>query len=86
MWHCILLISLSLYIYVCVFSSIAWAGYTLLLYDYILTLRDEATYIWPTRWSIVKSIYMFNRYGNLLGLAILCAHINGFLYLNTKSV
>lgn len=68
-----------------VVRSIAWAGYTLLLYDYILTLRDEATYIWPTRWSIVKSIYMFNRYGNLLGLAILCAHINGFLYLNTKS-
>lgn len=31
----------------------------------------QIKYIWPTRWSTVKVIYLLNRYGNLafLGLA-----------------
>lgn len=34
-------------------------------------LLAQIKYIWPTRWSTVKVIYLLNRYGNLafLGLA-----------------
>lgn len=36
-----------------------------------LNLLAQVKYIWPTRWSTVKVIYLLNRYGNLafLGLA-----------------
>ncbi|KAI0355316.1 hypothetical protein OH77DRAFT_1479766 [Trametes cingulata] len=46
------------------------AGYTILLYECILTFPDEVQYIWPTRWSMVKIIYMFNRYGNITFVAL----------------
>lgn len=31
------------------------AGYSLLLYDYFLTLAEEAKYIWNAPWTPVKS-------------------------------
>ncbi|KAL1944119.1 hypothetical protein VTO73DRAFT_3304 [Trametes versicolor] len=54
-----------------VVRALALAGYVILLYDCVLTFPDEIKYIWPTRWSTVKVIYLLNRYGNLafLGLA-----------------
>ncbi|EIW61378.1 uncharacterized protein TRAVEDRAFT_44194 [Trametes versicolor FP-101664 SS1] len=58
-----------------VVRALALAGYVILLYDCVLTFPDELLaqikYIWPTRWSTVKVIYLLNRYGNLafLGLA-----------------
>ncbi|KAG8742328.1 hypothetical protein FRC12_015394 [Ceratobasidium sp. 428] len=38
------------------------AGYVLLLYDYLLTLPDEVRLIWPTSWSLVKVLFLINRY------------------------
>ncbi|KAI0635025.1 hypothetical protein C8Q77DRAFT_669838 [Trametes polyzona] len=35
---------------------------TLLLLEVLSTLDDEITFIWPSRWSIMKIIFMFNRY------------------------
>ncbi|KAG8740863.1 hypothetical protein FRC10_003818 [Ceratobasidium sp. 414] len=37
-------------------------GYVVLLYDYFLTLPDEVRLIWPTSWSLVKILFLINRY------------------------
>ncbi|KAI0832806.1 hypothetical protein BC628DRAFT_1415050 [Trametes gibbosa] len=54
-----------------VVRSVSLAGYVILFYECLVTFPDEVRYIWPTRWSLVKIIYLLNRYGNviLLGLA-----------------
>ena len=46
----------------------------------------QVKYIWPTRWSAVKMIYVANRYGNLAILAIANAQILGIWYEYTPSV
>ncbi|EIM88292.1 uncharacterized protein STEHIDRAFT_120484 [Stereum hirsutum FP-91666 SS1] len=56
------------------------SGYGLLVFDYLLTLSDEVAYIWPSRWSPVKIIYLANRYGNLSMLGLMTWHIAGDLY------
>ncbi|KAG1842274.1 hypothetical protein DFJ58DRAFT_855428 [Suillus subalutaceus] len=47
-----------------IFSTI---GHTLLVYDYCLTLEDEVYYIWNSPWTVVKVMFLINRYGNLIG-------------------
>lgn len=42
-------------------------GHTLLVYDYFLTLKNEAEYIWNCPWTVVKVMFLINRYGNLIG-------------------
>ncbi|KAG2364833.1 hypothetical protein BDR07DRAFT_749369 [Suillus spraguei] len=42
-------------------------GHTLLVYDYLLTLKDEVYYIWNRPWTVVKVLFLINRYGNLIG-------------------
>ncbi|KAG2746750.1 hypothetical protein P692DRAFT_2036880 [Suillus brevipes Sb2] len=42
-------------------------GHTLLVYDYFLTLKDEVEYIWNRPWTVVKVMFLINRYGNLIG-------------------
>lgn len=62
------------------------SGYGLLVFDYLLTLSDEIAYIWPSRWSLVKIIYLANRYGNLSMLGLMTWHIAGDLYSEAPSV
>ncbi|KAF9518663.1 hypothetical protein BS47DRAFT_1482520 [Hydnum rufescens UP504] len=38
------------------------AGLVILIYDYFLTLSDEIRYIWPSKWSWVKIVFLMNRY------------------------
>ncbi|KAH7915042.1 hypothetical protein BJ138DRAFT_1109990 [Hygrophoropsis aurantiaca] len=42
-----------------------------LFYDYFLTLDDEIQYIWNTSWGVVKIVFLLNRYGNILGNALI---------------
>ena len=37
---------------------ISVAGTTIWVYDYALTVSDEYAIIWPTKWSLVKVLYM----------------------------
>ncbi|KAL7282681.1 hypothetical protein ACG7TL_004155 [Trametes sanguinea] len=53
------------------------AGYAILVYECLATFPDEVQYIWPTRWSTVKIIYILNRYGNLLQIALANAQLTG---------
>ncbi|KAI6044381.1 hypothetical protein EDC04DRAFT_362551 [Pisolithus marmoratus] len=55
------------------------AGYTLLVYDYLLTLSDEVEYIWKAPWTPVKSVYLANRYIVLLGQTFVCIQATGFV-------
>ncbi|KAF8840387.1 hypothetical protein BDN67DRAFT_951686 [Paxillus ammoniavirescens] len=48
-------------------KSVGLAGYSCLVYDYILTLDEEVRFIWKAPWSITKVTFLVNRYGNLLG-------------------
>ncbi|KAG2116169.1 hypothetical protein DEU56DRAFT_173519 [Suillus clintonianus] len=51
-----------------IFSAV---GHTLLVYDYFLTLKDETRYIWNSPWTVVKALFLINRYGNLLGQTVI---------------
>ncbi|OJA10983.1 hypothetical protein AZE42_09310 [Rhizopogon vesiculosus] len=64
------------------FSS---AGFTLLVYDYVLTLRDEVTYIWNAPWTVVKVMFFINRYGNLAGQTFISLEESGLLTDNSQS-
>lgn len=48
-------------------KSFSTVGHTLLVYDYFLTFRDEFVYIWDAPWTVVKVLFLLNRYGNLIG-------------------
>ncbi|KAI0758085.1 hypothetical protein C8Q74DRAFT_1390378 [Fomes fomentarius] len=51
--------------------ALSLAGYVILLYEFLAAVPDEVRhYIWPTRWSTVKTIYLANRYGNIVFLAL----------------
>jgi len=41
------------------------ASLAFLLYDYVLTLDSEMTFVWNMRWSSGKAIFFFNRYFGL---------------------
>ncbi|KAG9313156.1 hypothetical protein JVU11DRAFT_6606 [Chiua virens] len=60
-------------------KSVAFAGNTLLLYDYFLTLPLEVSYIWKSPWSLVKVLFLVNRYGNLVGQTVVMLEETGFL-------
>ncbi|KIO33129.1 hypothetical protein M407DRAFT_17995 [Tulasnella calospora MUT 4182] len=49
---------------------------TLLLWDIIITWDREAHYVWRTRWSFAKLIFLFNRY--LAPSAFLCMVLGWF--------
>ncbi|KAF8141380.1 hypothetical protein EV363DRAFT_1412838 [Boletus edulis] len=42
------------------------AGQAVLTYDYLLTFELEVDCIWCTPWSMVKAIFLLNRYGTLI--------------------
>ncbi|KIJ21038.1 hypothetical protein PAXINDRAFT_95988, partial [Paxillus involutus ATCC 200175] len=48
-------------------KSVGLAGFSCLVYDYILTFDEEVKFIWKAPWSITKVTFFVNRYGNLLG-------------------
>ncbi|KAG2072387.1 hypothetical protein BDR04DRAFT_984472, partial [Suillus decipiens] len=54
-------------------------GYTVLIYDYLLTLNDEILYIWNAPWTIVKVLFLINRYGNLAGQTLVQLEEAGIL-------
>ncbi|KAG1857380.1 hypothetical protein DFJ58DRAFT_840669 [Suillus subalutaceus] len=60
-------------------KSFSAAGHTLLVYDYLLTFRDEFVYIWDAPWTIVKILFLLNRYGNLIGQTVVRLEEAGLL-------
>lgn len=46
-------------------------GYSIMLYDWIVTLDQERRRIWRARWSLGKVLFLWNRYHALAGFGIL---------------
>jgi len=46
---------------------------TILLYDCITSLNAEVKYIWKSKWTLVKALYIFARYYGLLRTAFIFA-------------
>lgn len=46
----------------------------------------QVKYIWPTRWSTVKTIYLVNRYGNIVFLALENLQLMGLWRSDSDSV
>ncbi|KAG2116355.1 hypothetical protein BD769DRAFT_1063537 [Suillus cothurnatus] len=59
-------------------------GHALLVYDYLLTLEDELCYIWNRPWTVVKVMFLINRYGNLLVQTFIRLEEAGLLSHNSR--
>lgn len=51
-------------------SACVISGYAIFIYELFEVFPDEVEYIWPTRWSTVKILYLLNRYGNFIFLTV----------------
>ncbi|KAG1738997.1 hypothetical protein EDB19DRAFT_1909043 [Suillus lakei] len=60
-------------------KTLSAAGHTVLVYDYFLTINDEIWYIWNAPWTVVKVIFLINRYGNLAGQTLIRLEEAGLL-------
>ncbi|KAG8689655.1 hypothetical protein FRC08_010835 [Ceratobasidium sp. 394] len=49
---------------------LAMASYMLLIYDIIIRMDDEVTYIWSSRWTFARITYHLNRYVPLVVLPV----------------
>lgn len=54
----------------------ATAAYAILIWDWILMLPTERKYIWPGEWSLMKVLYLANRYLALIFMAGVTALFN----------
>ncbi|KAF8966784.1 hypothetical protein BDZ97DRAFT_601931 [Flammula alnicola] len=52
-------------------SSLWYATYTLLVYDYLCTFEKEVKYVWTCPWSIGLVLFYLNRYFPFLDLPLL---------------
>ncbi|KAG2345856.1 hypothetical protein BDR05DRAFT_93118 [Suillus weaverae] len=66
-------------------KSFSAAGHTLLVYDYLLTFRDEFVYIWHAPWTVVKVLFLLHRYGNLIGQTAIRLEEAGLLAHNSQA-
>ncbi|KAG8221081.1 hypothetical protein J3R82DRAFT_2597 [Butyriboletus roseoflavus] len=62
----------------------ALVGNALLVYDYLITLSLEITYVWDAPWTAVKAIFLINRYGNLIGQTFVMLEETGYLSHNSQ--
>ncbi|KAG1812825.1 uncharacterized protein BJ212DRAFT_1588845 [Suillus subaureus] len=65
-------------------KSFSAAGHTLLVYDHLLTFGDEFVYIWDAPWTVVKVLFLLNRYGNLIGQTAIRLEEAGLLAHNSQ--
>jgi len=50
------------------------ASAALLFYDYLITLPEEVTYVWPTRWNIGKVLFLLTRYPVFADTTLVLVH------------
>ncbi|KAF7311214.1 hypothetical protein MKEN_01022900 [Mycena kentingensis (nom. inval.)] len=51
-------------------SHIKVAFLALLAYDTLLQINDEYRYIWRSRWTLIKGLHLWTRYGSFIGAAV----------------
>ncbi|KAH7909564.1 hypothetical protein BJ138DRAFT_1155039 [Hygrophoropsis aurantiaca] len=55
------------------------AGYTVFVWEHILTLKEEVRYIWQAPWTVSKASFLVSRYGNLVCLTFVRIEEAGLL-------
>ncbi|KAN0093151.1 hypothetical protein V8E55_003935 [Tylopilus felleus] len=65
--------------------AITFSSYFLLVWDYLLTLDDEMTFIWESPSSFVKYLFIGNRYVNLLMQPINISQVTEVLPVHTNA-
>ncbi|KAF9242023.1 hypothetical protein BU15DRAFT_44321, partial [Melanogaster broomeanus] len=60
-------------------KSFFFAGYSLLVHDYLLTFSREVEYVWEAPWTVVKVAFLLNRYGTLIGQSVIALEETGTL-------
>ncbi|KAF9233186.1 hypothetical protein BU15DRAFT_66790 [Melanogaster broomeanus] len=63
-------------------KSLFFAGHSLLVYDYLLTFsreRFKVEYVWGAPWTVVKAVFLLNRYGNMIGQSVVALEEMGIL-------
>ncbi|KAG1812821.1 uncharacterized protein BJ212DRAFT_1368322 [Suillus subaureus] len=65
-------------------KALSAAGHTVLIYDYLLTFDDEISYIWNAPWTVVKVLFLINRYGDLAGQTLIRLEEVGILTNNSQ--
>ncbi|KAJ6577791.1 hypothetical protein B0H19DRAFT_1121388 [Mycena capillaripes] len=50
-------------------SYVAIAALTVLVFDHVLTFREEIEYMWFSKWNLAKCLYLWNRYFGLAALS-----------------
>ncbi|KAI9570608.1 hypothetical protein HD554DRAFT_356267 [Boletus coccyginus] len=68
-----------------VLRAMTYSSYALLVWDYLLTLDDEITYIWGGPSSVVKYLFIGNRYVNLLVQPVYISDVAGVLPLGSSA-
>ncbi|CAG7854986.1 SubName: Full=Uncharacterized protein {ECO:0000313/EMBL:CCA72833.1} [Serendipita indica DSM 11827] len=46
--------------------TLLYSALALLVWDHLLTLRREARFIWRAKWTVIKTLFLFNRYITLI--------------------
>lgn len=65
-------------------KALSAAGHTVLIYDHLLTFNDEILYVWNAPWTVVKVLFLVNRYGNLTGQTLIRLEEAGILANNSQ--
>ncbi|KAI9570610.1 hypothetical protein HD554DRAFT_358052 [Boletus coccyginus] len=65
--------------------AISYSSYTLLVWDYLLTLDDEITYIWDSPPSVMKYLFIGNRYMTLLVQPVYLSQVAGILLFDSSA-
>ncbi|CAA7268577.1 unnamed protein product [Cyclocybe aegerita] len=51
------------------------AACTVFIWDYLLTLGMEVEYVWPGRWTIIKAVYLLQRYLPFIDTLWIALHV-----------
>ncbi|KZT36399.1 hypothetical protein SISSUDRAFT_1034864 [Sistotremastrum suecicum HHB10207 ss-3] len=56
--------------YSTIVAEVSLSGFVLLIYDFILSFPEELKFVWRSRWSLGKVLFLLNRYLVPLDLAV----------------
>jgi len=46
-----------------------YAAFALMIWDHLLTFQREIQLVWRARWTVIKALFLFNRYITALVIA-----------------
>lgn len=53
-----------------IFRHLLYAAFGLMIWDHLLTINREVVLVWRARWTVIKVLFLFNRYITALVIAL----------------